>query len=399
MPAPNVIIVHVVAADTPADKLDVLAAIYKAADMPGRQRLVHVGPGRVGTPDGIQVARVHAPFASRWLGARALRHALEKSALRDDEGPVILHAWSAVAARWCIPLVTDERSLLIEVEPGRELDRFTLWPASGRLHHTPTYVCPTATVQQGLCRLGMPAERCLLIRPGLNVATLNPNRRAAVRAGLRLGEQDVVVTALPPVTRRTGTLVVAWAAMLLEKIRPEVRLVIPAGGREQQRIRRLMEACRHEGMARLAPPNLSLSDLLAASDLAVYLPPGEAPTTSVALALAVGCPLVVSQVPAMSAVLSSEEDAWLCRPNSPEDAARRMLQAIEQPEESRRRAERARAHTLVWHRHPAGDCTRMIEQYWQCYENLVTLVRDSYLAPELAGIHSHLRKQTGRDAR
>ena len=366
MALPDAEVVHLVAADTPAAGADVLATLLARPGVAACQRVVHLGTGAARIPDGIRSTRVHAPFGLNRLGTGAIRRALDK---RQPAGGkrLILHTWSATAARWCIPLVSDDWRLLVDADAGRDLSRFALWPTSGRLRDTPTYICQTLSVRERLLSLGVPAERCVLIRPGVDAGVLNPDRRADVRAQLQLDEHDVVVTALPPVARYAGTFTVAWAVLLVEKVRPDVRLVVPAGGREQQRVRRLVESCRHEWVARYADERLALPDLLAASDVAAYLPSGPAPTDSLAWAMAAGCPLVASAVAATTELLAHGENAWLCRPDDPKEAARALLQVIEHPAESRQRAERARAQAAS----ELGR-ERMVEQYRQCYEALAT---------------------------
>ena len=366
MALPDAEVVHLVTADTSAARADALATLLARPYVAVRQRVVHLGTGAARISDGVRSIRVHTPFGLSWLGARAMRRELEEC--RPVGGQcVILHAWSATAARWCIPLVSDDRRLLVDVDADPELSRVALWPTSGRLQDIPTYVCPTLRVREGLLSLGVPAERCVLIRPGVDAGVLNPDRRADIRAQLQLDEHDVVVTALPPLARHTGTFTVAWAVLLVEKVRPDVRLVVPAGGREQQRVRRLVESCQHERVARYADQRLALPDLLAASDVAAYLPNGPASTDSLAWAMAAGCPLVASAVSTTTELLTHGENAWLCRPNDPEEAARALLQVIEHPAESRERAERARAQAAS-----EFGRERMVEQYRRCYEALTT---------------------------
>lgn len=168
-------------------------------------------------------------------------------------------------------------------------------------------------------------------------------QRAELRARLKLGPEHAAVVALPPVEHRTGTFVAAWAAMLVEKVRPDIRLVIPAGGREEQRVRRLVRACRHEHMARFADADMSPAELAVLADVAVFLPARQAPVTGLMWAMAAGRPIVATAVPTVTEFLTDGHSAWLCRPDSPQDAARQLLQALDRPDESRRMAAAARA--------------------------------------------------------
>jgi glycosyltransferase involved in cell wall biosynthesis len=197
-------------------------------------------------------------------------------------------------------------------------------------------------------------------------AQVAPDRRAAVRQQLKFDEHDVVVMALPPVARQAGTFVAAWATLLLEKAHPVVRLIVPADGTEADRVRRLVVSCRHEQVVRFTAPEVPLRDVLAASDLAVYLPPQDAPSTGLVAAMAAGCPIVAASVPTVTELLVAGESAWLCRPGDPQDAARQMLRAIENMEQSRWQAEHA--HRLAATFSPA----RMLAEYARVYRNLAT---------------------------
>lgn len=178
---------------------------------------------------------------------------------------------------------------------------------------------------------------------GVDVDEPDRAQAAELRARLNLGPRHTVVIALPPVERCTGTFAAAWAVMLVEKVRPDVRLVIPAGGREQQRVRRLVRACRHEHVVRFADPEVSPTELALLADVALFLPAREAPVSGLLSAMEVGRPIVATAVPTVTEFLTDGHSAWLCRPGSPQDAARRLLQALDRPDESRRLAAAARA--------------------------------------------------------
>lgn len=365
---PDRAVTHVIAGDLPAACRAALETLCEngAAALPAR--CFHVGPGRIWAPRGMKVVRVHAPLAWPWIGARALRGALRRLDFAHAGQAVILHAWTPDAAAWSVELAGPAVKVLVEVDSTADAARYVRWPRSGRLADMPTYVCRTSATQQRLRRLGVPEACTVLIRPHIDLRTFRPDRRRAVRAQLDLGPQDAVVLALPPVARQTGALWAAWGAMLLEKIRPDVRLVIPGDGPETLRLRRLVEACRHEAVVRLAGADVTLPDLLAAADIAVYLPTGDAATTGVAWAVAAGCPLVVSALPSILETVDGEAGARLCQPHSPADAARQMLRAFEDPRATQARADHARQR--------AADMfsrERMLAQYANCYEKLTSI--------------------------
>jgi len=374
-------VVHVVGADTPVWKLGVLEALCarsaqgQDSGLEARQALVHVGRGALAGPLSVPVVRVRAPFDLAALGARALSRALDNLG-GETRGPLVLHVWSPTALAWCIPLATaaerrgggDEPRrrcrMLVEMDGAGDAEpfarRYHSRPAESRL----TCACPTAIVRRRLVENGVAADDCTVIREFVDFAAINEARNKNVRAELGLDASDTVVAALPPAVSGSGTFNVAWAALLLSKMRPDVRLVVPGVGPEADRVQRLVDSIRHREVVRFAP-RLSLPELLAAADLTAYLPDGDAPVSGLVWAMAAARPIVATAVPAVAELLAHGHNAGLCKPNSPKDAARRMLQALERPDESRQQAELARSQVFQ-----DFGRQRMTEQYGQAYANL-----------------------------
>ena len=256
--------------------------------------------------------------------------------------------------------------LLMDVELPFDFHRLArgfswLW-SDGRLR----FVCPTETVRRRLLSVGVPPDGCVLIRDSVDFAAINGACSADVRSRLDLSEADTVVLILPPVLRETGALVAGWGAMLLGHVRPEVRLVVPDAGREAGRVARLIESCGVGRMLRLASRRFTVPELLAAADLAVYLPAGDAPMSSVVWALASGTSLVASAVGATTELLTHGHNAWLCRPGNPREAARRMLQALDNPEQSERQATLARSEVFR-----SVSRRSFVERVRRAYESLL----------------------------
>ena len=177
---------------------------------------------------------------------------------------------------------------------------------------------------------------------------------------------DAVIAVLPPALRETGASVAAWAGMLLGVAHAQVRIVVPGEGREVRRVARLAESCGMTPKFRLPGWNLTLAELVVAADLVAYLPAGDAPMQAVLWALAAGRPIVASTTPAVTELLVHSRNAWLCRPNSPREAARRMLQVLENPARAREQAEQARTQVFR-----AVSRRKMIDRVRCVYENLL----------------------------
>jgi len=363
MPAGQPYVLHVVGADTPSARLERLRALCARRDL-GWHDVVQFGAGRHDWLRPRPSQRITVPLGVSWLGQPRLRDLLPGASAS------IVHCWSVKALSWVLA-DRGRTPVLLELEPpldARRLMRGIAPPLrrfvvrSGRVR----VVCCSECQRLELREAGLSGDACLLIRDAVDQAALEAADPQTGRSALGLDADDTAVLVLPPVVRETGAFWAAWAAMLLQQVRPRARLVLPNESREARRVARLVASCRRTWMLRLAGKNLPLAQLLAAADLAVYLPARDAPLSAVVWAMAAGRPIVAADVPAVREMLADGLTAWLCRPKSPKDACRRMLQALEDPQQARRRVEAAAAQASA-----AGDRRRMIEEYRGAYAGLL----------------------------
>jgi len=368
MPPTELNLIHVVARDTPPTRWDTLRAIRAHSGI-RRQHVVQVGSGDLTGRGVVLDSRIATPLGVGWLAARTARRVIPRA------GGTIIHVWSRAALEWAAPglgvgrrATPDARDVRIAmaVELPADFTRLVrgyspLW-ARRALH----FICPTGTARQRLVEAGVAADACVVVRDAVDYARLGAARAVDLRRTLRLSGADTAVLILPPVSRASGSVTAAWAAMLLGVARADVRLVAPGNGRESRRVAELVASCGMSGKLRVAPPELGLVELLAGADLTAFLPEGDAPLNGVLAALAAGKPIVASAVPAVTELLVHGRNAWLCRPGSPRDAARRMLQVLDDPQ--RAAAQASAARTQVFR---AVSRQRMLERYRRVYENLL----------------------------
>lgn len=180
------------------------------------------------------------------------------------------------------------------------------------------------------------------------------SRRTCVRARFRLAAGDRLALVLPPTGPEGGPLLAVWAALIAQKVRPELRAVVPGHGDEIERIRRLLDAVQTQRLIACVGDGLRVDELLAAADLALFTPGGprrgprrvsEPDTEALRRALESGLPVVASDVPVVQrAVQASGRHAppdsverprpervgrvWLGRP-TPRWLAQRIVEALE----------------------------------------------------------------------
>lgn len=356
---PELHVLHLLGPDTPSLRADACRTLVSASVVE-RQSAVACGGLPPGRPWPESLLRVSARPWRAW--GREVRSVFRQAAQRAR--PVVVHAWSPGACGWALAIGQDAGApVLIDCEFPHAGERLARWFTSKARAAPPSFVCPTARSMRRMLERGAPLSSIALIRDSVDFGLLRGGASDA-RAALGAAPDSALVLALPPLGRRAG-FHAAWSAMLAQKVVAGVRLLIPGTGRETDALRHLARACRHEHTVHFAGDALGLPELMRAADLALFVPIGDTSTAAVAWAMAAGRPIVASAVPAVTELLAHGANAWLCRPADPRDTARRILNAIEETERSRRQADLARMQAYA-----VFGRQRMIEQYSAAWANL-----------------------------
>jgi hypothetical protein len=353
-------IVHIVSAGVAEERATSLQSLCESSSIPHRHLAVHVGPGASCIPRSRRALRVHTPVPAAWLKEHTLARAIDRLLGGTSDRQAILHVWSTAALGWLGPRVTRGRALVVEADSDDQTRPVPAHVLVGVWSRQRRFVCAHPLTQRRLTQLGAPAGQCVLLEPVVDRAAPEGARRATARSRLALTEDEVAVLALPPVERATGTLMTVWGTLLLEKVRHEVRCIIPRGNAELIRVRELVASCRHDWMVRFAPRDVEVAALIAAADVCAYLPRAAAPLSSVALAHAMGKTLVLTRSAAEALRLSDR--VRICRADDPEDAGRQLLRAVE-----------GLRPGAVAGRSPCGrfEPARRIDTYRQIYASLL----------------------------
>jgi glycosyltransferase involved in cell wall biosynthesis len=326
--------VHVMAADLPDAQLAALRMLLSTD--PQAAACVYVGAGPAPRNWPGRIIRLHAPPPHAWFGPLRLRPFLAHHA-----PAAIVHAWSPRASQWCRG-VSLQQPLLIDVASSCSRAAHVQWPANGARAALPHYVCRTDASAVALQQCGVSRSNLHLIpESALQPATGAPDC-ASRRACAAVANDTRLVVLVPPVTRSTGADLAAWGTLLAHKIRPDIRLVVPARNRTARRIRALVAACCMESVVWEPPSSWSLTDTLAIADVALFLPANsQAALYGVATAIRNGAPLVAAPTGALTTLLTAQGVRW-CRPRVPSEIARAVLEVAENPVAARRAAEATR---------------------------------------------------------
>lgn len=347
--------VHLVGADTPWERRATLAALVSRSAEPSLRVEVRAGPAAL--TDLETDARIALRPCCTWLAARRLRDWLRRNspaATADRTAALRLHVWSPAALPLAMQFAAGAESppaILVEADAFDSIEPLARWHASRAADLR--FVAATAHRRRRLIERDIAPDSITLIRPCVDFARFAQCDRAALRARLRLAPQDRAVLLAPPLTRAANPLLGAWAAMLVEKIHPGIRVVLPAdtlpvvrpvaGRREAARLRAIASSTGHLGMFRDAPPEFAPPELLAACDVVALTPDtSDALTTLIPWIMAAGRPLLATAVPAVTEFAAHGVNARLCLPRSPRDCGRRLLELMEDQESAASCAARAR---------------------------------------------------------
>lgn len=335
-------IVHVTHESTTPGQRETILALVAASNQVGPQI----------------VARAAGP--APWLvdvDARGRR----RIALADlADGDTIVHYWCAPAAMARRRVGFDDRAcaaILLNVDSALSIRARFPAPLAG-------VVVDSQRARAAAIAHGAAPRDIAVIRPWVDYARIRRNDRARVRAQLGLTDSDRAVLLLPPLCPELGSYESTWAALVVERVHPELRIIAPGGYPETFRLERLADSVDRTRCLRTAPDAFDLPELLSASDVALLAPPGDCPHRPIAWALAAGCPIVATATHATCELLAHEANARLCRESTPRFIARRLLETLEAPDAGRDLVAHGRRQAYA-----LFSRQRMIEQYARVYEN------------------------------
>lgn len=339
-PAPPV--AHLVAPDAPVEQLEALGQLLRGGG-PRRAAIVSIGGAgaRLRACADVQPLHIALPFEP-WRRSSTLA-AIRRLGFVADR--TILHAWSPVGSAVAAAAADCVRAIIVDAPRGAAPGEWIHWPTSGRLMHAARCVVRCARDGAAFQSHGVPSTLIAAIEhtPDCNA---DPSVRESVRRSLALERGDAAMLIVPPITPASGAFYALWAALLVQKIHPRLRVIVLDGGAEAARLRRLTRSTRHEFLCRFAGPRAPLADLLSAADLAIAIPSGSCAAVGVLAAARSGVPLVLSRTPDFEMLIAAEHAAW-CEAGSLQRAARAVMHVVDDLGSARTRAAQGRAAAIA----------------------------------------------------
>lgn len=349
-------VLHVVTADLSPARCETLSVLLAARSRVAH-RALHLGPGP--TPLAQPVARIVAWPGAPWTAAAGIRRELRRM------GGAVLHAWTLRAAAACSGPAADGAPLIIQTDGDDDAGAAARWHASCAGRASISFILPAAVPQRELARHGVPVSASVLIRESVDFAALNAVDRERVRGALALEPAHRALLLLPPIERWAGHFVAAWATLLAQVVRRDLRLIVPGDGAESRRVSRLLRDTGFEAVLRRPGEAFTLPQLLVAADMVLFLPERRASVRGLAWAMAAGRPILASAVWTVTELLADGHNAWLVRADDPRGAARRIVEILERPDRSRDVTSLASAQA-----YEVFGRQRMITQFHRAYSNV-----------------------------
>ena len=292
-----------------------------------------------------------------WLGGPLMRNTARRF------GADVIHAWGVdaaiAAASFDSPLVVHlfhPRMSAREMKALRALDRSAGFGVA----------CASGTVRRRIIEGGIPADRCALIRPGVDFGWLGRQHRADVRNQLGLSLTDYVVLVSEPATRTGGHMEAAFACELASFVTPHIRMVLPGKSREHSRIRRFFADQPHPEVLICPDPDTPFLQLLAAADVFVAAPFVETSSTAIAWAMAAGVAVLGVADYSVAELITHKVNGRLFKPVRVEGRAVTLAKILAQAQTNGALREAARGQA-----YEVFSIRRCMDQHIRLYENVI----------------------------
>jgi len=215
----------------------------------------------------------------------------------------------------------------------------------------------------------VPAELLEVITNGIDLGRFAPaGRRAEARASLQVPESARLLVCVGHLTRIKGIDVLIQAAERLGSDDPDLHVRVAGRGAEREALERQLAAAGLAARFRLLGHHDDIQGLLEAADLFVLPSRSEGQPNAVIEAMAMGLPVVATNVGGVPEVARHEVEALLVSPEDPAALADACAQVLADPGFAERlsRAGRQRARESF-------DVARMVERYGRLYEQVAAV--------------------------
>jgi glycosyltransferase involved in cell wall biosynthesis len=301
----------------------------------------------------------------------------------------VIHAWGPGATAAAI---ASTRPLLAELFDPQAAGTCAKLIASLSRAEQVAVACSTELIRRRLIENGAPAERSVVIRPGVDFQVINRARRRPVREELGLSRDHRVVIVPPDATRAGNQFEAFWAGSLLNHLDRNVRVLVPCHSRERRRIARFAAALPTEN-ALICPSeegiegsrdrgieakksrdaaeagedsSYDFDELLVHADVLVAAGREDASTTAIAWAMAAGVPVIAAATRANAELIAHKVGGLLYKPSRNGGDAPAIVRLLKDTEAQAKAKDVASGQA-----YEVFGLRRYIDQHAKLYENLL----------------------------
>lgn len=207
--------------------------------------------------------------------------------------------------------------------------------AAAMVYRNGTVIANTAALRRRLIAQGVPAPRCDILPPPVDVTALPAHRDDSLRAALGIAPDERIVLAPGESTHAAGHLLALHAVSILHVLDARCRLLVWGRGPSLPPLRHLARRLRQSSVLVVAEERLGrripFEQLLGAADSALVTSAGVTPSLPIAMCMAAGLPIVAGAAPVPDELLADGRTASVAPRRAPRLIAQRLLQTMEDP--------------------------------------------------------------------
>lgn len=301
-----------------------------------------------------RIQRAEARF-SPWAAFSPGLKALGQSQTFD-----LIHAWGPRAASVSAGMIPGRPMVVTVLDPELADE------AGRRLGAAPTagVIAGSQVARRRLIERGVAPESVVVIRGPVDFAAINQARNDGVRELLAEKQLPIVLMNGPP--SRTGDQYTGlWAAAIVSKVIPGLRVILPYESPERRRLRQFMNDGGISDMLILPPEDWPWARLVACADAFMACPCADTAVETVSWAMAAGVPILGTAVRSIAEVLADRSNALLCKPGDPRALAAKLLTLLEDVALRRQISDVARGQA-----YEVFSARQFVENCRKVYENV-----------------------------
>ena len=219
--------------------------------------------------------------------------------------------------------------------------------ATAKLSRSRFHAVTAGVAADGIAALGVDPGLVTVVERGRDPQSFvarTPEGRARARAALVLAEDDEAIVTVARQAHQKGHVHLLAAFDRVAAARPHARLVlIGPRGAASPLVDEAISTMRHGDRVVDLGERSDVGALLAGFDVFVLASLAEGAAGALIEAMAVGAPIVVTEIEGLAGVVDPDRTAIVVRPGDPEDLATGLLRALDDPHAGELRASAARA--------------------------------------------------------